>query len=192
MNDKLPFNEEKLKSIIKNHPTPFHIYDEEGIISNARRFNDAFGILSGFINYFAIKALPNPAIMKILFREGFGVDCSSMSELLLAEKIGITGENIMFSSNDTPAEEFMKARELEAIINLDDITHIEFLEKSAGMPEVICFRYNPGNLKKGNGIIGNPTEAKYGFTRKQIFEGYGIAKQKGAKRFGLHTIVSSN
>jgi len=192
MISELPFDKLKIDSILGKHPTPFHIYDEKGIIENAKRFNRAFGILPGFKNYFAVKALPNPFIMKILKEENMGMDCSSMSELILAEKTGIKGEDIMFSSNDTPSEELVKAVELGAIINLDDITHIEFLEKCAGIPEVICFRYNPGGLKRGNSIIGNPTEAKYGFTREQIIEGYKLARQKGAKKFGLHTMVISN
>ncbi len=192
MNNTLPFSKEKIIEIIKKHPTPFHIYDEKAIIENAEKFNNALGILPGFKNYFAVKALPNPFIMKILKEQKMGADCSSLPELILAEKTGIVGENIMFSSNNTPANEFVKAKELGAIINLDDITHIEFLEKNAGMPETICFRYNPGSLKKGNLIIGNPLEAKYGFTREQIIEGYKIAQQKGVKRFGLHTMVISN
>jgi len=192
MNNGLPFDKSHINLIINHHPTPFHIYDETAIINNARKFRKAFSILPGFKNYFAVKALPNPIIMKILHKEGFGADCSSMPELVLAEKVGIKGEDIMFTSNDTPVAEFIKAKELGAIINLDDITHIDFLEKHAGMPEKICFRYNPGNLKHGNAIIGNPVEAKYGFTREQIIEGYKIAKQKGVKRFGLHTMVASN
>ncbi|HZK67626.1 MAG TPA: diaminopimelate decarboxylase, partial [Chloroflexota bacterium] len=145
-----------------------------------------------FKEFFAVKALPNPFIMKILKEEGFGADCSSLPELLLSERVGITGEEIMFTSNDTPAEEFTKARELGAIINLDDISHIPFLERSAGIPELISFRYNPGALKQGNVIIGKPEEAKYGFTREQLFEGYRMVKEKGATRFGLHTMVASN
>jgi len=183
---------EILLQITKEHPTPFHIYDEAAIIKNARNFMKAFSILPNFKNYFAVKALPNPVIMKILYQEGFGADCSSMPELILAEKVGIKGEDIMFTSNDTPKKEFIKAKELGAIINLDDITHIKYLEECAGMPDTICFRYNPGNLKKGNSIIGNPTEAKYGFTREQLIEGYKIAKQKGVKKFGLHTMIASN
>lgn len=192
MNNKLPFDKEKINSIIKDHPTPFHIYDEEAIINNAKRFTKAFSILPNFKNYFAVKALPNPVILKILHNEGFGADCSSMPELILAEKVGIKGEEIMFTSNDTPKKEFIKAKELGAIINLDDITHIEYLEQSSGMPDTICFRYNPGNLKEGNVIIGKPTEAKYGFTKEQLIEGYKLAKQKGVKRFGLHTMIASN
>ncbi len=188
----LPFSQGQLERIIENYPTPFHIYDEAGILANARRLKEAFKDIHGFKEYFAVKALPNPFIMKILKEEGFGSDCSSLPELLLSERVGITGENIMFTSNDTPAEEFVKAKELGAVINLDDISHIPFLEKTAGMPELICFRYNPGPLKEGNVIIGRPEEAKYGFTREQIIEGYRIARDKGVKRFGLHTMVASN
>ena len=188
----LPFTKAQIAEIVERHPTPFHIYDEAAIRENARNLKEAFRDVHGFKEYFAVKALPNPFIMRILKDEGFGADCSSLPELLLAEKVGIIGEDIMFSSNDTPAEEFRKARELGAIINLDDISHVEFLERSAGLPELICFRYNPGSLKKGNAIIGKPEEAKYGFTREQLFEGYRMARDKGATRFGLHTMVASN
>ena len=188
----LPFNKGLIDRLTNEYPTPFHIYDERGIRANARRLKSAFRDVHGFKEFFAVKALPNPFIMKIVKSEGFGADCSSLPELLLAEETGITGENIMFSSNDTPGGELIKARELGAIINLDDISHIPFLEKTAGIPELICFRYNPGSLKKGNAIIGHPEEAKYGFTRDQLFEGYRIMKEKGVKRFGLHTMVASN
>ncbi|MCL4534129.1 MAG: diaminopimelate decarboxylase, partial [Bacteroidetes bacterium] len=188
----LPFNKDLIDRLTNEYPTPFHIYDERGIRANARRLKAAFRDVHGFKEFFAVKALPNPFIMKIVKSEGFGADCSSLPELLLAEETGITGENIMFSSNDTPGGELIKARELGAIINLDDISHIPFLEKTAGIPELICFRYNPGSLKKGNAIIGHPEEAKYGFTRDQLFEGYRIMKEKGVKRFGLHTMVASN
>ena len=188
----LPFTLEQIKKIISAHPTPFHIYDEKGILENAKKLNNAFSWNKGFKEFYAVKAAPNPYIMKILKHENFGTDCSSFPELTLSEKTGIVGENIMFSSNNTPAIEFVEARRLGAIINLDDISHISFLEKHAGLPELICFRYNPGPLKKGNVIIGNPEEAKYGFTREQLFEGYKLAKEKGIKRFGLHTMVASN
>ena len=151
-----------------------------------------FSILNGFKEFFAVKATPNPYILKILKEEGFGVDCSSYAELEMAEKIGFKSEEIMFSSNDTPSEEFVKAKKLGAIINLDDISHIDFLEKAAGIPRLICFRYNPGPARRGNEIIGNPTEAKYGLTREQMIEAYKIAKKKGAKRFGMHTMIVSN
>ncbi len=190
---KVPFTAEQIKAIIKKYPTPFHIYDEKAIRENARRFYKAFSwVPGGFKDYFAVKALPNPYIMKILKEEGLGADCSSLPELILSEKVGLKGEEIMFTSNDTPAAEYKKAYELGAVINLDDISHIPFLEKSAGIPELICFRYNPGPLKEGNAIIGKPEEAKYGLTRQQLFDGYKIMKEKGAKRFGLHTMVASN
>lgn len=188
----IPFTKEQVESWKKTYPTPFHIYDEKGIRENAKKLMKAFSILPGFKNYFAVKACPNPTLLKILSKEGFGADCSSLPELLLSEKVGIIGENIMFTSNDTPANEFVKAKELGAVINLDDISHIEFLEKAAGMPELVCFRYNPGKLKEGNAIIGNPEDAKYGLTREQLFDAYKISKEKGARRFGLHTMVASN
>ncbi len=189
---KLPFDKEKLEQITEKHPTPFHIYDEKGMLDYAKKFTDAFSWNEGFKEYYAIKAAPNPFLMKLLRKQGFGIDCSSMAELLLAEKLGMRGQEIMFTSNDTPAYEFQKAKELGAIINLDDIKHIEYLEKHAGLPELVSFRYNPGTLKGGNIIIGNPEDSKYGFTREQLFEGYKILKEKGVKRFGIHTMVASN
>lgn len=194
MNQKnLPFTPGELASILENHPTPFHLYDEKAIRENARAFLKAFDwVPGGFINYFAVKALPNPTILKILQEEGMGADCSSLPELILSQKVNISGEKIMFTSNDTPASEFIEAKKAGAIINLDDISHIDFLQEKAGMPELICFRYNPGPLKEGNVLIGKPQEAKYGFTREQLIEGYQKAKQLGAKRFGLHTMVASN
>jgi diaminopimelate decarboxylase len=192
-NKTLPFNKEKLMEIIKQYPTPFYIYDEEGIRNNVRKLLKAFSWVPDFKEYFAVKATPNPAILKLLKEEGLGADCSSLLELILAEKSGIVGEDIMFTSNDTPPEEFIKAKELGAIINLDDITHIPFLEESAGIPDLICFRYNPGPLQEGgNAIIGNPEESKYGLTRKQILDAYRIMQDKGVKRFGVHTMVISN
>lgn len=190
---KLPFTKEQILKIIEKYPTPFHIYDEKGIRENAKRLKEAFQWNNGFKEFFAVKATPNPYILKVLKSEGFGTDCSSMAELVLSEKVGIVGEDIMFTSNETPASEYIKAKELGAIINLDDITHIPFLENAIGkLPELICFRYNPGPLKGGNAIIGKPEEAKYGFTKEQLFEGYKICKEKGVKRFGLHTMVASN
>ncbi|MCK4522329.1 MAG: diaminopimelate decarboxylase [Nanoarchaeota archaeon] len=188
----VPFKKSQLEEIIKEHGTPFHIYDEKGIRGNLRILNKAFSWNDGFKEYFAIKALPNPYILEICREEGAGADCSSDPELILAVKAGIVGENIMFTSNDTPTEEYVGARKLGAIINLDDISHIPFLEKNAGIPNLICFRYNPGPLRGGNSIIGKPEEAKYGFTKEQLFEGYKIMKEKGVKRFGLHTMVASN
>jgi diaminopimelate decarboxylase len=193
MADKtLPFTREQIEHIVKEYPTPFHIYDEKGMRENARRLVKAFSWAPGFKEYYAVKACPNPYIMNILKEEGFGSDCSSLAELVLAERTGIRGEDIFFSSNDTPAAEYVKARGLGAVINLDDITHVPFLEKHAGIPEVISFRYNPGPLRGGNHIIGHPEDAKYGFTRPQLFEGYRIMLDKGVRRFGIHTMVASN
>jgi diaminopimelate decarboxylase len=189
---KVPFTREQIEKIIERYPTPFHIYDEAGIRENACRLARAFAWAPGFREYFAVKALPNPYILKLLKEEGFGADCSSLPELLLAERVGLPGEKIMFTSNDTPAREYVKARELGAIVNLDDISHIPFLAEHAGMPELLCFRYNPGPLRGGNAIIGKPEEAKYGFTREQLFEGYRRVKEMGVKRFGLHTMIASN
>lgn len=188
----IPFSKEEAEKIIEQYPTPFHIYDEKAIRENARRFKKAFNWNDGFKEYFAIKAAPNPYLMKILREEGFGIDCSSEAELELAKRIGMGGEAIMLTSNDTPASEFRAAKELGAIINLDDISHIDYLEKNVGLPETICMRYNPGDLKQGNLIIGHPEEAKYGFTHEQIIEGYRILKSKGVKQFGVHTMVASN
>jgi len=188
----VPFTQKQLQAVTAEYPTPFHLYDEKAIVKNARKMQELFAWIPGFKNYYAVKACPNPAILKILEKEGFGADCSSLPELVLADRSGIHSENIMFSSNDTPDEEFIKARELGAIINLDDISHIDKLEKSAGIPELLCFRYNPGNSRQGNVIIGKPEEAKYGLTYDQIMEAYPLAREKGVKRFGLHTMVASN
>jgi diaminopimelate decarboxylase len=189
---KLPFTKEQIEKITETYPTPFHIYDEKAMMAYARYFNESFSWNEGFKEYYAIKAAPNPYLMKLLRKEKFGIDCSSMAELVLAERLGMRGEEIMFTSNDTPAYEFQKAMELGAIINLDDIKHIDYLEQHAGIPELVCFRYNPGALKEGNIIIGNPEDSKYGFTRDQLFEGYKRLKAKGVKRFGIHTMVASN
>jgi diaminopimelate decarboxylase len=194
MQDKsLPFSKEQIEEIITRYPTPFHIYDEAGIRAHVRDYLKKFDwVPGGFTNYFAVKALPNPHILKLLKEEGMGADCSSYTELLLARAAGMSGEEIMFTSNDTPAREYRKAIDLGAVINLDDITHIPFLEETAEIPDLICMRYNPGPLKEGNAIIGSPEEAKYGFTRDQIIEGYRLLKDKGVQRFGLHTMVASN
>lgn len=188
----VPFTNSQIEEIIRRYPTPFHIYDEVAIRTNAQKLLGAFSWTTGFKEFYAVKALPNPSILSILKEEGFGADCSSLPELLLAEKVGLKGEEIMFTSNDTPAEEFKKAKELGAIINLDDLSHLDFLEREVGLPNLICFRYNPGPLKGGNAIIGKPEEAKYGLTREQLFTGYRRAKEKGITRFGLHTMVASN
>lgn len=189
----LPCSEAQLRAIASKWPTPFHLYDEKAIRANARRLKAAFAWNKGFRNFFAVKAAPNPFLMRVLQEEGFGADCSSLPELLLSQQVGLEGEAIMFTSNDTPAEEFVHAVEMGANVNLDDLSHIAFLEQACGkLPELVCFRYNPGPLKGGNAIIGKPEEAKYGFTREQLFEGYRLLKEKGVKRFGLHTMVASN
>lgn len=184
---------EKTEDIISRYDTPFHLYDEQGIRDNARRVNDAFAWNKGFKEYFAVKATPNPAILKILNDEGCGVDCSSMTELMLAEAAGFSGREIMFSSNSTPAEEFVYAKKLGALINLDDITHIDFLEKHAGIPETICLRYNSGgDFIVSNQIMDTPGEAKYGFTRQQLMEGFIRLCDKGEREFGIHAFFASN
>lgn len=188
----VPFSKEQIESIIKQYPTPFHIYDEKGIIDNAEKLKKAFAWNEGFHEYFAVKAAPNPYLVKLLAQHGFGCDCSSYPELLISEQAGNVGENIMFTSNDTGDYEFKKAVELGANINLDDISHVEYLEKVAGLPSLVSFRYNPGNLKSGNAIIGTPEEAKYGCMENQLFEGYKMLMDKGVKRFGIHTMVASN
>lgn len=196
MTDKtLPFTLSQLEAIAAKVPTPFHLYDEAAMRKNARAFYDSFKwVPGGFMNFYAVKALPNPHVLAALKEEGLGGDCSSIAELKLCEAVGITGEKIVFTSNDTPDYEYQEAARLGAIINLDDISHISFLEKSLGgkLPEFVCCRYNPGRLKEGNVIIGKPEDAKYGFTREQLFEGYRILRDKGVKRFGLHTMVASN
>lgn len=191
---KKPFvTKEQLEEIVKKYPTPFHLYDEKGIRENARRLKAAFAWNKGYKEYFAVKATPNPFILKILQEEGCGTDCSSMTELVMSEAVGITGSEIMFSSNETPPGEFTKAKELGAIINLDDITMIDFLEKECGIPETICCRYNPGgSYEVSNGIMDNPGDAKYGMTKAQLFEAFRTLQEKGVKRFGIHSFLVSN
>ena len=191
---KIPFvTLDEVKEIVKTYPTPFHIYDEKGIRENARNLKKAFSWNKGFKEYFAVKATPNPYILKILKEEDCGTDCSSLTELMMSEACGITGENIMFSSNVTPAEEYVKARELGAIINLDDITHIDFLKECAGIPEKISCRYNPGGVfKVSNDIMDNPNDAKYGMTKAQMFEAFSRLKELGVKEFGIHSFLVSN
>lgn len=191
---KEPFvTKEKLEEIAKTYPTPFHLYDEKGIRENARRLRAAFAWNKGYKEYFAVKATPNPFILQVLKEEGCGTDCSSMAELVLSERVDIVGENIMFSSNDTPAGEFTKAKALGAIINLDDFTMIDFLEKECGIPETICCRYNPGGIYEvSNGIMDNPGDAKYGMTKEQLMEAFRILKEKGVERFGIHSFLVSN
>jgi len=189
----LPMSDEQMERIATILPTPFYLYDEKAIIQNAKNFVEAFSWAPNFKNYYAVKACPTPGVLQPLFDLGFGADCSSLPELMLSEQGGVSGENIMMTSNDTPPEEFIKAYRLGAIINLDDISHIKSMEDAIGcVPDTICFRYNPGPERTGNAIIGNPIEAKYGLTTDQLFEAYTIMKKKGCKKFGLHTMVASN
>ena len=197
---KTPFvTKEQLETIAAQYPTPFHIYDEKGIRENARRLKAAFAWNPGYREYFAVKATPTPAILNILKEEGCGCDCSSLTELMMAEKCGVTGEGIMFSSNNTPAEEFQLADRLGAIINLDDLTLVDFLKESIGhIPEKICCRYNPGGVftlgetREGFQVMDNPGDAKYGMTRSQIAEAYRKLADMGAKEFGIHAFLASN
>ena len=194
MSSNFPLSHAELSNLIKDFPTPFYLYDEKAIRENMRKFTKAFSIFPVFREHFAVKACPNPYILKVLKEEGCGADCSSLPELMLSDMVGIEGRHIIFTSNETPANEYKYAYEHGAVINLDDFTHIEFLKKTLGtLPETICFRYNPGAEKQGcNGIIGKPEEAKYGLTREQMIEAYKICKAEGVKRFGLHTMVASN
>ncbi len=195
---KTPFvTKQQIEEIVKTYPTPFHIYDEKGIRDNVKKMREAFSWNKGFREYFAVKATPNPFLINILKEYDCGVDCSSMTELYMAEKLGFgsdkMADGIMFSSNATPAEEFIYAKKLGAIINLDDFTHIDFLEKNAGLPEKICCRFNPGGMFKiSTTIMDNPGDAKYGMTKEQLFEAYKVLKEKGVKEFGLHAFLASN
>ena len=200
MNEKKPFiTKEQAEAIVKEYPTPLHLYDEKGIRENARKLYDAFSWNKGFREYFAVKATPTPKILQILKEEGCGTDCSSLTELMMSDACGFKGKEIMFSSNDTPAEEFVMADKMGATINLDDITHIPFLEDAIGhIPERICCRFNPGGVfqlggsEEGFQVMDNPGDAKYGMTRAQISEAYKTLKQKGAKEFGIHAFLASN
>ena len=190
-----PLNDSELKDLVKKVPTPFYLYDEKAIRQNMKEFTEAFSIFPVFREHFAVKACPNPYIMKVLASEGAGADCSSLPELMLSELAGIKTDKVIFTSNETPASEYQYAYTQGNIINLDDITHIEYLKKALGgkLPETICFRYNPGKAKHGcNSIIGAPEEAKYGLTREQMIEAYDICKKEGVKHFSMHTMVASN
>ena len=194
MSSSFPLSKAQLDDLISKFPTPFYLYDEKAIRENMQKFTKAFSIFPVFREHFAVKACPNPYILKILAQEGCGADCSSLPELILSKKSGILGKKVIFTSNETPAEEYKYAYENGNIINLDDFTHIEYLKNTIGkLPDTICFRYNPGNDKQGcNSIIGKPEEAKYGLTREQIIQAYKICKEEGVKHFGLHTMVASN
>ena len=194
MSSSFPLSKAQLDDLISKFPTPFYLYDEKAIRENMQKFTKAFSIFPVFREHFAVKACPNPYILKILAQEGCGADCSSLPELILSKKSGILGKKVIFTSNETPAEEYKYAYENGNIINLDDFTHIEYLKNAIGkLPDTICFRYNPGNNKQGcNSIIGKPEEAKYGLTREQIIQAYKICKEEGVKHFGLHTMVASN
>jgi len=193
--EKKPFvSKERIEEIVKTYPTPFHIYDEKGIRENARKVKEAFSWNKGFREYFAVKANPNPFLINILKEYDVGCDCSSYTELMLAKSLGFSGDRIMFSSNETPAAEYVYADSMNAIINLDDFTHVEFLEKTLGrIPETVSCRFNPGGVfELSNGIMDNPGDSKYGMTRAQIVEAYKLLKEKGAKRFGIHAFLASN
>ena len=194
MNKKPFVTYDKLQKIVKEFPTPFHLYDEKGIRENAKALKEAFAWNKGYKEYFAVKATPNPFLIQILREYGCGCDCSSMTELMLSKAIGATGDDIMFSSNDTPEQEFAYAASLNGIINLDDITHIEKVEKAVGkLPKKMSCRYNPGGIFKiSNDIMDNPGDSKYGMTTEQIFEAFRIMKAKGVEEFGIHAFLASN
>ncbi len=187
-----PLNIDQLNELASEVPTPFYLYDEAGIRQTCRDLYQAFGWAEDFRNYFAVKALPNPHVINVVREQGMGADCSSGPELFLAKTAGLSGEEVMFTSNNTPIHEFVKAKELGAVFNLDDISHIDFVQEHIGLPELVSFRYNPGPARQGNTIIGNPEEAKYGFTEAQLFDGYRRLKELGVQRFALHSMVASN
>ncbi len=191
---KTPFvTKEQIEKLAESYPTPFYIYDEKGIRENARRLKKAFSWNPGYKEYFAVKATPNPSILKLLREEGCGTDCSSLTELMMSERCGFSGSEIMFSSNDTPAEDYMKAKALGATINLDDFTHIDYLNNLVGIPEKISCRFNPGGVfALGTNIMDNPGDAKYGMTKAQLIEAYKKLKELGAREFGMHAFLASN
>ena len=194
MSQKIPYiTKEKAEQIAQKYPTPFYLYDEAGIRKRARLVNKAFAWNKGFKEYFAVKATPNPYILQILKEEGCGADCSSLTELQMSHAAGLTARDVMFSSNETPAEDMQLAKKMGAIINLDDLTHVEFLEQVAGIPETICCRFNPGgHFAIANSIMDNPGDSKYGMTREQMVQAYKMLMQKGAKHFGIHAFLASN
>lgn len=187
-----PMSPEQLQELTDQYPTPFYVYDEAGIRETCRQLTEAFAWAEGYRNYYAVKALPNPHILEVVRSEGMGADCSSQPELFLSQMVGLSGEEVMFTSNNTPIEEYSAAKDLGAILNLDDISHIDFVHDQIGLPDLVSFRFNPGSAREGNVIIGNPEEAKYGFTEAQLFDGYRRLQELGVPRFGLHTMVASN
>lgn len=192
MKKTLPFNKEQIQKIEQNFPTPFYLYDEKGITDCVKKLYEAFSWCEGYKEYFAVKALPNPSILKLLKSLGCGIDCASETELMMGEKLGLVGENIMFSSNETPLSDYAKAKSLGAIINMDDISHIDFIDENLGLPELMCMRYNSGNSFDGqNKIMGTLHQSKFGMTREQILESIKILSEKGVVRFGLHAMLSS-
>ncbi|MBP1467327.1 diaminopimelate decarboxylase [Candidatus Chloroploca sp. M-50] len=192
MPGQFPLDVAQLQTLVARYPTPFYLYDAAGMQRSARALQQAFAWAPTFREFFAVKATPNPHILALLAAAGCGADCSSLAELVLAERVGLSGELIMFTSNTTPAEEFIQARRLGALINLDDLNHLAFLAHHAGLPAILSFRYNPGAQRTGNVIIGRPEEAKFGVTRDQLFAGYAAARDQGIRRFGLHTMLASN
>ena len=190
--EKKPFvTKEQIEEIVKSYPTPFHIYDEKGIRENARKVKEAFSWNPGFREYFAVKATPTPAILRLLNELGCGTDCASIPEIVLSQKSGINGKNIIFTSNETTVEEYKAAIEAGAIINFDDITHVDFFEKIAPLPDTICCRYNPGKFNITNDIMGHLHDTKFGMTHEQILEAFAILKSKGVKHFGIHSMLAS-
>ncbi|MCH2202913.1 MAG: hypothetical protein MK102_13150, partial [Fuerstiella sp.] len=187
-----PLTKRQLDELVNEFPTPFYLYDETGIRKTCQELYQAFRWADGFRNYFAVKALPNPHIISVVKDEGLGADCSSGPELFLSRTTGLSGEQVMFTSNNTPISEYAAAKEMGAILNLDDISHIDFVHRKIGLPNLVSVRFNPGPARQGNVIIGNPEEAKYGFTESQLFEGYQRLAELGVERFGLHTMVASN
>ncbi|MCR5301555.1 MAG: diaminopimelate decarboxylase [Lachnospiraceae bacterium] len=191
---KVPFiDKQTAEAIAAKIPTPFHVYDEAGIIENIRNIKSAFSWNSGFKEYFAVKALPNPFILKIMKEYGIGVDCSSLTELLISKAAGFSGDDIMFSSNETPEEDYVLAKKLGAIVNLDDFTHIDYYDKLCRLDETMSIRYNPGGVfTVSNSIMDNPQDAKYGMTKEQVFDAVGIMMERGVKHFGIHSFLVSN
>lgn len=191
MREKLPFSKSDVLEWEKSYPTPFYVYDEEGIVNCVKALYSAFSWNKGYKEYFAVKATPTPGILRVLRDLGCGTDCASIPELIMSDRCGINGHNIMFSSNETRIDEYQEAVRLGAIINLDDVTQIEQLERAGGIPDTICCRYNPGSFENTNGIMGHAYDSKFGMTYEQLKEAYTKLKAKGVKHFGIHSMVAS-